>query len=170
MSDIAVAAGVSRQALYLHFGSRTELLIATTRYGDAVLGLDERLLRYQAATTGVATLEAFVEFWGNYIPEIYGVAKALLAVRDTDEAAAAAWNDRMDAVRDGCRNVIEALQRDGMLAPQWSRDEAIDLSWTMLSVRNWEHLTIECGWSPSLYVERMQTLLARTFVRDSEGV
>ena len=169
MSDIAAAAGVSRQALYLHFSSRTDLLIATTRYGDEVLGLAERLRPYEAATTGVAILETWVAFWGNYIPEIYGVGKALLAVRDTDAAAAAAWNDRMNAVRDGCRNAIEALQRDGILAPQWSPDVAVDLCWTILSVRNWEQLTLECGWTTAQYVDRMRALLLRTFVRDHTG-
>lgn len=169
MSDIAAAAGLSRQAVYLHFGSRAELLIATTRYGDEVLGLQERLRPYNEATGGIATLEAFVAFWCNYIPEIYGVAKALLASRETDEAAAAAWNDRMDAVRDGCRNVIEALQRDDLLAPQWSRDTAIDTLWMLLSIRNWEALTIDCGWSREQYVERLRILAISALVRADQG-
>jgi len=169
MRDIAEAAGVSRQAVYDHFGSRAKLLVATTHYVDEVRGLEERRRRFQAASTGVERLEAYVEFWGNYIPEVYGMAKALLAVRETDEAAAAAWDDRMGAVRESCRRTIEALHRDGMLVPEWSRDEAIDLMWTMLSIRNWEQLTIECGWSTGLYVSRMQKLLRRTFVQGSEG-
>ena len=45
MSDIAEAAGVSRQAVYDHFGSRAELMAATVRYGDVLLGLGERLRR-----------------------------------------------------------------------------------------------------------------------------
>ena len=169
MRDIAEAAGVSRQAVYDHFGSRAKLLVATTHYVDEVRGLEERRRRFREATTGVEHLEAYVEFWGNYIPEVYGMAKALLAVRETDEAAAAAWDDRMGAVRESCRKTIEALHRDGMLAPEWSRDEAVDLMWTMLSIRNWEQLTIECGWSISQYVGRMQKLLKRTFVRRPEG-
>jgi AcrR family transcriptional regulator len=169
MRDVAEAAGVSRQAVYLHFGSRAELMVATARYGDGVRGRDERLRRYRAATTGVDLLEAYVEFWGNYIPEIYGIARALLEARETDDAAAAAWDDRMDSVRERCRNIIEALHRDGMLAPEWSREEAVDLLWTMLSIRNWESLTIECGWSTSQYVVRMQELSKRTFVRGAEG-
>lgn len=166
MSDIAEAAGVSRQAVYLHFNSRTELMVATTHYIDDVRGLDERLRCYRAATSGVEILEEFVEFWGNYIPEIYRIAKALLAVRETDEAAAAAWKDRMDSIRVGCRNAIDTLYRDGMLDPKFSRAEAVDFLWTMLSVHNWEHLTMECGWSTKQYVSRMQTLLKRTFVRE----
>jgi hypothetical protein len=93
------------------------------------------------------------------------MAKALLAVRQTDEAAAAAWDDRMGAVRESCRTTIEALHRDGMLAPEWSREVAVDLMWTMLSIRNWEQLTIECGWSTEQYVSRMQELLKVTLVR-----
>jgi AcrR family transcriptional regulator len=169
MRDVAEAAGVSRQAVYLHFGSRAELMVATARYGDEVRGLDERLRRYRAATTGVERLEAFVEFWGNYIPEIYGIARALLAARETDEAVAAAWDDRMGVVHEACRNIIEALHRDGMLAPGWPRDEAADLLWTVLSIRNWESLTNERGWSTSRYVGRIQELTKRTFVRGPEG-
>ena len=167
MRDVADAAGISRQAVYDHFGSRARLLVATTHYVDEVPALEQRRRRFQAATTGVERLEAYVEFWGNYIPEVYGMSKALLAVRETDEAAAAAWDDRMGAVRESCRITIEALHRDGMLAPEWSRDEAIDLMWTMLSIRNWEQLTIECGWSIGQYVGRMQNLLKRALERGS---
>ncbi len=40
--------------------------------------------------------------------------------------------------------------------------------WTMSSIRNWEQLTIECGWSISQYVGRMQKLLKRALVRGHE--
>lgn len=168
MGDIARAAGISRQAVYLYFGSRAELLEATTKYRDEVLDLDRRLAPSRAAASGVERLARYIEFWGNYIPEIYGVAKALLLVRDTDEAAAAAWQDRMLAMRDGCRAAIEALHADGRLAPGWTPKRATDVLWTMLSVPNWENLTAECGWSTEQYVRWMKTVARRTFVAQSE--
>jgi AcrR family transcriptional regulator len=166
MRDVAEAAGVSRQAVYDHFGSRAELMVATARYGDEVRGLEERLGGYRAAVGGVERLEAFVEFWGNYIPEIYGIARALLAARETDEAVAAAWDDRMAVVREACRDIIGRLQRDGTLAPGWSVEEAGDLLWAVLSIGNWESLTLELGWSVDLYVKNMQELAKRAFVRE----
>jgi AcrR family transcriptional regulator len=168
MRDIADAASVSRQAVYDHFGSRAKLLVETTHYVDEVRRLEERRRRFREATGGVERLEAYVEFWGNYIPEVYGMARALLAAREADEAAAAAWDDRMGAVRESCRLTVEALQRDGMLAPELSRDEAVDLMWTMLSIRNWELLTIECRWSQEQYVGQMQELLKRALVQEPE--
>jgi AcrR family transcriptional regulator len=44
MSDIAKTAGISRQAVYLHFPTRAELLIATTRHLDVVKDVDARLM------------------------------------------------------------------------------------------------------------------------------
>jgi len=169
MGDVARGAGVSRQAVYDHFGSRAELMVATVRYGDEALGLDERLHRYRAAGSGVERLETYVEFWGNYIPEIYGIARALLAERESDEAVAAAWDDRMGVVYEACRDIIEKLRRDGTLVLGWPTDEAADLLWTMLSIRNWESLTRERGWSVDHYVNRMQDLTKRVFVRVSES-
>lgn len=164
MSDIAQAAGISRQAVYLHFKSRTELMIATTQYVDEIKGLDERMQQLYAAANGTALLESCVEVWGAYIPEIYGIAKALLAIRETDEAAAAAWAGSMGCLRDVCREIIGALDREGRLAEQWSPAEAVDMLYALLSVQNWEQLTVESGWSTEQYVEWMKLVVGRVFV------
>jgi len=164
MGDIAKAVGISRQAVYLHFASRTELMIATSNYVDEVKGLNERLNQLQSATNGIELLEVCVEFWGNYIPEIFGLAKAMLMTRDTDEATAAAWNGNMKCLHDVCGEIIEALEHEGILASGWTRDGAIDMFYTMISINNWEQLTKECGWSTNQYIERMKMLLKRTFV------
>lgn len=164
MGDIAKETGISRQAVYLHFASRTDLLVAATRYLDEILDVDSRLAPSRIATTGVERLRLYIECWGNYIPEIYGVAKALMMARDTDEAAAAAWQDRMLAMRDGCRAAIDALHADGTLAPGWTRPKATDALWTLLLVPTWENLTIGCGWSTKQYVRFMKDLAQQTFV------
>ena len=143
----------------MHFASRAELLIATVRYVDEANGLEERLQRCREASNSIEALDAYVEFWGNYIPEIYGLAKALIAMYDTDEAAAAAWDDRMQALRDGCHGVFDCLERDQALALGWNVAEATDMMWTMLSVSLWENLTRACGWSMDQYVRRMQVAL-----------
>ena len=168
MGDIAKAAGISRQAIYLHFASRAELLEATTKYLDEVLDLDRRLVPSREAKSGVERLALYIEFWGRYVPEIYAVAKALLLVQDTDDAAAAAWKDRMLAMRAGCRAAIDALHSDGDLAPEWTPKRATDALWTMLLVPNWETLTGECGWSTQQYVRWMKILTKRAFVKESE--
>jgi len=166
MTDIAKRAGITRQALYLHFSTRAELLIATTYYLDELKGSEERLVASRTAQTGLERLDAFIEAWGSYIPEIYGIARALLAMKDTDEAAAKAWDDRMQDMRQGCEAAISALNSDNMLLPDHSPNQATDILWTMLSVRNWEQLTIECGWPQERYIETLKSLARRIFVME----
>jgi hypothetical protein len=39
----------------------------------------------------------------------------------------------------------------------------------MLSIRNWESLVLERGWSAGQYVSRMQELTRRAFLRGPQG-
>ena len=157
MSDIAKAVGISRQALYLHFPTRAALLIATTRHVDYVKKVDRRLEASRAARTGIERLDAFIEAFGGYIPEIHGLSVALRGMLESDGAVRDAWNDRMQAVRHGCEAAVRAIAKDGQLNPDLSEQAATDFLWTLLSVENWERLVHECGWTQSAYQERMQT-------------
>ncbi|WP_417484787.1 TetR/AcrR family transcriptional regulator [Maricaulis salignorans] len=168
MSDIARASGVSRQAVYLHFPNRTELLIATTRFIDEASDIGERLATSRATTGGPARLDAYIEAWGNYIPVIHGVGSALMAMAATDEAARAAWADRMTAMRHGCDAAIQAIARDRRLRPGLDPVRATDLVWTLLSVRNWEHLVSDCGWTQDGYVSEIKRLARAAVVADTD--
>lgn len=164
MSDIAKDVGISRQALYLHFASRTELMVATVQYIDEVKCVHERLAQLHQTTNAIELLEAFMEFWGNYIPEIYGLAKALLNTRDTDEAAASAWEECMLHLRAISNKVIENICLEKRLPEYMAQEEAAELFWAMVSIQNWEQLTQECGWSTEQYIQKMTEALKRSFI------
>jgi len=166
MADIAKVAGISRQALYLHFPNRGELLIATARYLDEVKEVDKRLVASRTATSGGERLDAYIDAWGGYIPEIYGMAKAFWALWDTDPEARAAWQDRMDAVRHGCAAAVDAIARDKALAPGLTKTAATDLLAMLLSVRNWEYLRQERGWSQKRYIQAMKTMARQSIMAD----
>jgi len=158
MTDIAKQAGISRQAVYLYFSTRAELLIAVTQYVDELGGVQERLAASRSATSGLERLDAYIDAWGNYIPQISNIAIALLAMSDTDEEAATAWDERMKAMRHGCHAVIKQLKADGKLSPDHTSQQATDILWTMLSVRNWQQLTIQCKWSQKTYLKKIKAL------------
>lgn len=164
MSDIAKAAGVSRQAVYLHFKNRADLLIAVTRFIDDVEDVDARLAASRSASGGLDRLEAFIDAWCGYIPVIYPVARALMRMAPTDDAAAAAWSDRMTAMRQGCQAALYALARDRVLRTDLNAEGCTDLLWTLLSVRNWEHLTQHCGWSHDQYLSEIKRIARLSFL------
>ena len=156
MGQIAKAAGISRQALYLHFPSRAELFIETTRDLDRRLGVEDKLRPVVEAKSGSERLAAFIAVWAAHLPRIHGVVTALMRLKDSDEAAAAAWQNRMQAIRASCQRTVEMLHADGKLNSQLTPQAATDLLWMLMSVENWERLTQDCGWSQADYVEHMR--------------
>ena len=158
MSDIAKAVGISRQALYLHYPTRAELLIATTKHIDTVKKVNQRLELSRSARSGLERLHFFIKACGGYIPEIHGISVALRNMRKNDKAAAKAWDDRMQAVRHGCQAAVRAIAKDGKLKSDLTEQVATDILWTLLTVENWEKLVLDCAWSQSAYEDKMTEL------------
>ena len=163
MSDIASEAKLSRQAVYLHFETRADLLIATLEFIDEVLEVDQRRMAFREAKSGIERIEAFVRYWGEYLPEFQGVARALLAMKHQDEAARQAWDHRMNLLRRGCGAALRELRKDGHLADLWDKDVATELFWSMLSFEVWDTLTQKAGWSNEDYIDRITAQAILTF-------
>ena len=166
MSDIAKAVGISRQALYLHYPTRAELLIATTKYIDYVKKVDQRLELSRTARTGIQRLHAFIRAWGGYIPEIHGMSVALRNMRENDKAAAEAWDDRMQAVRHGCQAAVIAIAKDGKLKSDLSEQIATNLHWKLLTVENWEKLALDYAWSQLAYEDKIIELAKAVLLKN----
>jgi len=64
--------------------------------------------------------------------------------------------------------VLLSTAKPCLYEPVCSRKEAIEMLWTMISINNWEQLTIECGWSAEQYIDRMKTLLKRILINKTE--
>lgn len=165
LGDIAKQAGISRQALYLHFSSRSELLTATARFIDEEKNVLTRLEPSRHTETGRERLRAFLTFWAGYLPEIQGVARAFMAMEHADDDARAAWADRMQGLRHGCEAAVAALHRDDDLREDLPRKEATDMLWTLMSVANWQQLTITCEWSQARYQQWLLESAERLLLR-----
>jgi AcrR family transcriptional regulator len=164
LEDVGKRAGVSRQAVYLHFGSRAGLLVELVHWIDHEGRFPERAARVVRETGGaLATLDAYLDLWTTYVPRIQPVAHALLAERATDEAADAAWRDRMDALHGALERLVEALEREGLLAEPWTRREAADWLWALVSVQVFDALA-ERGWSRRRWADRLRRVVHAALV------
>jgi len=166
LADVAARAGVSRQAVYLHFGDRAGLLLALVAWADETLELGELVTRVAEAPTGVEALERMIELHAAYAPRIDAVARVLEVHQYHDPALAAAWRDRMNGRRTVHRAVIERIAKEVGLATGWTVDSATDLFYTVTMPGPWRELTDECAWSANQYSTRMSQLLRRAFVAD----
>ena len=164
LEEVARKAGISRQALYLHFASKAELLVATVRYNDEMIKVPETLRPVRDAKTALEALEAGIDAYGAIEPQIYDVASVAYSARRSDEAAEAAWQDRMAFRRGNIRQVMERLSEEGMLDVDWSVDEATDFAWALASVHMYEYLVVERGWSVEQLVARLKQVMRANLV------
>jgi AcrR family transcriptional regulator len=152
MAQIAKAARLSRQAVYLHFADRAELMAALARHVHESLGLPAAIQRMMTdAPTGIRLIEADVAMQARFNPAVWAVARAVDAVRRTDAAAARAWQERLDSRLERCRAIVSRLKTEGSLRPELDASIAADLLWTMTSLRMWEDLVLEREWSAEQY-------------------
>ncbi len=153
MSAIARAVGISRQALYLHFPDRAELLLALVAHIDNQEQLQAGLAAVEAAgdATGQIRAWAHMQAWRN--PKIADLARALDSARHTDSSAAAAWRDRTGNRMRGALSIVQCLRGEGRLHPTWTTTEAAALLSELTSFHVWDDLVTDAQITPGRYVE-----------------
>ena len=168
LDEIAKAAGVSRQAVYLHFGSKAKLLLATARHIDATGDLPGLLEHVFAAPDALAALDRAVDLHVRYDAKILRFALLFESARRTEKVADVAWQDRQKARHSFFRRLVEWLRRDGMLAPDLTVAQAADIWWTLQSHQVLEQLTVQRGWSKERYGRGLKRLLRRALTTQRE--
>lgn len=165
LADVAEHASVSRQAIYLHFGDRSGLLVALVQHMDDTLDLDESLAAVHAASDGASLLEAALRLNTTFWRQVLPVAQVLEAAQHTDGALGKAWRDRMGFRQTTFRGIVEALHSMGELDGDWSIEDAAATVYAVAHFDTWRELTIELGWSDDRYVESLSRLLRRALVQ-----
>jgi AcrR family transcriptional regulator len=163
--DLAREAEVSRQTLYLLFGSRAGLLLAMVEHRDARSAIVPRLAQARQAMTLDDAFEPYVRAWFEYLPEVFPVARALAAAaRLGDRDAQAAWDSRTKLLRGGFLQMTRRLHDAGALRPGWTAAAAADWLFGMTHVDAWQHLVVEANWKPKDAVDRIVATLRETLL------
>jgi AcrR family transcriptional regulator len=164
IADIAAKAGVSRQAVYLHFGDRASLFVAVGDHIDVSFGRDDLRKHVFGAPSGVESLRRWVQTMSWYTAKIDPVSRILELAAESDEALGAAWRDRMTGRRSHVCRIAERIAAEGDLADGWTAEAAANLIFTVTLPGPWRVLTSVLGWSEEQYAEEITGLLERSIV------
>lgn len=164
LGDVAQRAGVSRQAVYLHFGDRSGLLVALVRHMDDVLELGEALAHVRAAGTSAELLERTMDLNTRFWAAVEPVALVLQAAQHDDDAVATAWRDRMQNRQAVFRALVGQVAERGDLAAGWTIEDAAGLLYAVAHFDTWRELTHHLDWTDDHYVAAMEQLLRNAFL------
>ena len=157
--DVAGRAGVSRQAVYLHFGDRSGLLVALVDFIDVSLGAVQLRAHIHGGATGGESLQRWIETMSWYTAKIDRVTQVLESSQYQDKALAAAWRDRMGRRQLHIRSILERIAAEGRLDERWSVDTAVELLYVVTMPGPWRELTRELGWTAEQYTQNLTRLV-----------
>lgn len=159
MNDVAQRAGLSRQALYLHFADRTALLLEASRQADTDNRTPARQRRVDEAPTARDALREAVRLQAYLKPRLHGMTTALATLRRADPDAEAAWQERDQARLQRCRELAHRLYDEGDLRDLYTVETAAALLWALTSPAVWEDLMLNLGWTNAVYVRHIINVL-----------
>ena len=164
LSDIGRLAGVSRQAVYLHFSSRAQLLQELADWIDESERVAELLQWAIDAATPAEVLDRITVVHATHRPKVSAVASALDRAILENEDVAHVWRQRLEERGKLAARAIQRASEAGALSPDWTEAEAADFVASLTSFRTWKELTGDYKWSAERYQRTMSRALRETLL------
>lgn len=169
MPEVAQAANVAVQTVYLTFRTKSSLLEQV--YAAAVLGPDnvrpidsdwfQRAVNQSDPGRSLATLV------GGILTVASRLAPLAATMETIEDADVQALRTQKEALRrETHRSFIEHLKKIGALRPGLSVDRATDLMLGLTSPALYRSMTAEHGWSNRQWANTLTDLLAHSLLRD----
>jgi AcrR family transcriptional regulator len=164
IAAVAERASVTRRSVYLHFGSRSELVAALFDWVAETEGLEASLSKVWDAPDAASALDEWAAHLARYHPKQLAVDRAVQEVWRHDPDAAA-HRERVNSEKLAtCRRLVERLQREGRLAPGWSAETARDMLFALISSDMIEALLADRRWSRRRLASHLALLFRATFL------
>jgi AcrR family transcriptional regulator len=165
LGEIGKRAGISRQAVYLHFASKAQLLTELVTWVEEQADLGALLAPVWAASTGEQALRALIDAGAAFEPQIHTLARVTEHARDHDATINAIVADRMQRRYDGMRGVVARIAAEDRLAHGWDIDTAAAFVWALTAPAAFHLLVVERGWTPQHWAHHTYRLLHGALIR-----
>jgi AcrR family transcriptional regulator len=147
LGKIAERAGLTRQAVYLHFRDRGDLLVCAVEELNRRVGLAELRRQFTDAEDTARAFEGLVRALVAHTARTLPAVRAVRRLLEEDEAARDAWSKRGGGRSADIRSVTNKLAREGLLRDGLSRGDAAALVEAVVSPDGIAELVARRGWS-----------------------
>jgi AcrR family transcriptional regulator len=158
LETVASKAGISRQAIYLHFESKADLLRALherVNEQDVAPAFE----KVWAAETAEAALDAWINATAEAVPKFIGIANTLNAARRSDPDVEATWEAPAEGHYADCLRLATRLKQKKKLGPRMTIADAADILWCQTGIWAYESLVVDRSWPIARWVRWQQRTL-----------
>jgi AcrR family transcriptional regulator len=159
LEAVARKAGVSRQAIYLHFPSKAELLAALHMQifaTDVVPAIERHPIT--DSTSALDALDATIAVDTEVVSTVWRISEVLAVARRQHPEVEQTLKPRDDERYGELLNLGHRLEKEGELPPTIGVALFADMLWGLMNTGTYRNLVIERGWSLDEY---------RQWVRDT---
>src|SRR5688500_7050147 len=152
LGAVAKKAGVSRQAIYLHFPSKAELLTALHLHifaTDVVPAIERHPIT--DTMTALDALDAAIAVDAEVASKVWQIHEALTVARRQHPEVEETLRPREEDRYGDLLGLGRRLEREGALPPRIGVGTFADMMWGLLNIGTYRNLVIERGWSPDQY-------------------
>jgi AcrR family transcriptional regulator len=152
LGAVAKKAGVSRQAIYLHFPTKAELLTALHLHifdTDVVPALQRHPILDEM--TGLEALDATIAADAEIVDRVWRIHESLTVARRQNPEVDQTLLAREQEHYDGLLEVGRRLERDGALPPTIPVGLFTDMLWGLMNIGTYRNLVVERGWPLDQY-------------------
>ena len=164
LEAVAKRAGVSRQAIYLHFASKADLLTALHQRINE-LDVEPAMRKVWKSPDAEHALDTFVSSSAQAIPKFMGLFDSLSSAARVESVAEETLAPPREGRYADCVRLARWLDDDGVLVEGVSVQEAADVLFTVVSVPAYEMLVVTRGWSPRRWITWTRATLHTLIVR-----
>jgi AcrR family transcriptional regulator len=160
LAAVAKAAGVSRQAIYLHFPSKAELLtdLHLHIFATDVVPAIERHPVTDAMTAWEA-IDASIASDVEVVAKVWRIHEALTTARRQHPEVDQTLRPREKERYDELLALGHRLEQEGRLPPSIGVSLFADMLWGLINVGTYYNLVIERGWPPDQYEQWARSTL-----------
>jgi AcrR family transcriptional regulator len=152
LGAVAKRAGVSRQAIYLHFESKADLLTALHLhiYATDVVPAIERQ-EITGAASALEALDAMIAVDVEVVSKVWRIHEALQIARRQHPEVEETLRPREEDRYAGLLDLGRRLEREGALPAHIQARGFADLLWGLMGVGTYRSLVLERRWSHEEY-------------------
>lgn len=160
LEAVARKAGVSRQAIYLHFPSKAELLTALHLHifaTDVVPAVERHPIT--DAMTAWEALDATIAVDVEVASRVWRIHEALTVARRQHPEVEQTLRPREEERYGELLDIGRRLEREGALPPTIEVGIVADMLWGLMNVGTYRNLVVERGWSLDQYRHWVRTTI-----------